>query len=219
MIKNIIFDFDGVIADSEILVARAFSKFLKSQNIQFSEKEFSIYAGKKTIQIIDELSEKFKIKDQKVFFDEIMNISNNIYSSDLQPVIGVNNFLENNSRNIFIGSNSLKKRIIIGLKNIKLDHFFTDDKIFSFDLVKNPKPHPDIYLKIIKTHNLNKNETIIIEDSSVGVQSGVAAGIKVVGLTAGGHWHEGRCKQELIDSGASYLINNYEKLMEKINSL
>ena len=37
MIKNIIFDFDGVIADSEILVAKAFSKYLESQNIDFSE--------------------------------------------------------------------------------------------------------------------------------------------------------------------------------------
>ena len=219
MIKNIIFDFDGVIADSEILVAKAFSKFLESKNIEFSEKEFSKYAGKKTIQVIDELSVKFNIEDQKLFFDDIMNIANNIYSTDLLPVKGVRNFLENNSKKFFIGSNSLKKRIIIGLKNIKLDHFFKEDKIFSFDLVENPKPFPDIYLKVIKTHNLNKNETIIIEDSSVGVQSGVAAGIKVVGLTAGGHWHEGRTKQELIDSGTSYIINTYDELKEIINRL
>ena len=49
MIKNIIFDFDGVIADSEILVAKAFSKYLESIHIFFSEKEFSKYAGKKTV--------------------------------------------------------------------------------------------------------------------------------------------------------------------------
>ena len=50
MIKNIIFDFDGVIADSEILVAKAFSKYLEIYKILiYSEKEFSKYAGKKTI--------------------------------------------------------------------------------------------------------------------------------------------------------------------------
>ena len=71
MIKNIIFDFDGVVVDSEILVARAFSKYLESFNITFSEKEFSLYAGKKTIQIIDEISKRFKILDKKKFFDDI----------------------------------------------------------------------------------------------------------------------------------------------------
>ena len=219
MIKNIIFDFDGVIVDSEILVARAFSKYLQSFNIIFSEKEFSIYAGKKTVQVIDELSEKFKIQDQKNFFDDIMNIANNIYSTDLRPVKGVKNFLENNTRKIFIGSNSIKKRILVGLKKTQLDHFFLDDKIFSFDLVKNPKPYPDIYLEAVNTHNLNKSETIIVEDSPVGVQSGVAAGIKVIGLTAGEHWHEGRSTEELIDAKAFCVVDNYDDLMEGISNL
>jgi len=219
MIKNIIFDFDGVIVDSEILVARAFSKYLQSFNIIFSEKEFSIYAGKKTVQVIDELSEKFKIQDPKKFFDDIMNIANNIYSTDLRPVKGVKNFLENNTRKIFIGSNSIKKRILVGLKKTQLDHFFLDDKIFSFDSVKSPKPHPDIYLEAVNTHNLNKSETIIVEDSPVGVQSGVAAGIKVIGLTAGEHWHEGRSTEELIDAKAFCVVDGYEDLMEGINNL
>ena len=214
MIKNIIFDFDGVIVDSEILVARAFSKYLQSFNIIFSEKEFSIYAGKKTVQVIDELSEKFKIQDQKIFFDDIMNIANNIYSTDLRPVKGVKNFLENNTRKIFIGSNSIKKRILVGLKKTQLD-----DKIFSFDLVKNPKPYPDIYLEAVNTHNLNKSETIIVEDSPVGVQSGVAAGIKVIGLTAGEHWHEGRSTEELIDAKAFCVVDSYDDLMEGISNL
>ena len=219
MIKNIIFDFDGVIVDSEILVARAFSKYLESLDIIFSEKDFSIYAGKKTVQIIYELSEKFKIQDQKKFFDDIMNIANNIYSTELKPVKGVKNFLEANTKKIFIGSNSVKKRILLGLKKTQLDYFFPEDKVFSFDLVKNPKPYPDIYLKVINSHNLNKNETVIIEDSAVGVRSGVAAGIKVFGLTAGEHWHQGRSTQELIDAKVFSLIDSYDNLMKKIDNL
>ena len=219
MIKNIIFDFDGVIVDSEILVAKAFSKYLESFNIAFSEEDFSLYAGKKTAQVIEELSERYKIQDQKKFFNEIMNIANNIYSKDLMPVKGARNFLENNSKKIFIGSNSIKERILLGLKKTQLDNFFSEDKVFSFDLVKNPKPYPDIYLKVINTQGLNKNETIIIEDSAVGVQSGVAAGIKVIGFTAGEHWHQGRSKQDLIDSKAFCLIDSYDDLTKKIEDL
>ena len=57
--------------------------------------------------------------------------------------------------------------------------------IISFDLVEKPKPEPDIYQKIIDIANLEKDETIIIEDSATGIQAGVAAGYK-------GYWFNSR---------------------------
>ena len=43
------------------------------------------------------------------------------------------------------------------------------------------------------------DETIIIEDSVVGVKAGNNANIKVIGLTAGGHWHENRDEKDLLE--------------------
>ena len=94
MMKNIIFDFDGVIGDSEVLVAKAFSKYLLKFGIIFEEKEFVSYAGKKTIEIIDVISNKFNIENQQKFFDDIMDISNDIYSKELTCVIGIESFLQ-----------------------------------------------------------------------------------------------------------------------------
>ena len=59
MIKNIIFDFDGVLVDSEILVARAFAKYMQNLGIKVDEKEFANLAGKKTVEVINILSEKY----------------------------------------------------------------------------------------------------------------------------------------------------------------
>ena len=219
MIKNIIFDFDGVLVDSEILVAKAFSKYFANKNISFSVREFVEYAGKKTVQIIEDLSTKFNIKDQKIFFDDIMNIANEIYRNDLEAVSGAEEFLQNKDFNFLIGSNSFKKRIIVGLKKINFEKFFPQDKIFSFDIVQRPKPEPDIYLAAIESHKLNKEETIIIEDSVVGVNAGVSAGIKVIGLTAGKHWFPERSSEELIKAGAFILIDNYDNLLKEINKL
>ena len=47
MIKNIIFDFDGVIVDSEVLASRAFSKYLRKFDKSIKEVQFYKYAGKK----------------------------------------------------------------------------------------------------------------------------------------------------------------------------
>ena len=218
MIKNIIFDFDGVLVDSEILVAKAFSKYMQELGIKTNEKEFANLAGKKTVEVIDILSEKYSLKDKKTFFDDIMNIASNIYKKELKTVVGVEEFLKKSKHNLYIGSNSMKNRILDGLKRVGLEKYFNPNHIYSFDLVDNPKPHPDIYLKAVNDNDLIIDETIIIEDSVVGVNAAKNAKIKVIGLTAGGHWHTDRDEKELINAGAIATANNYNKIEEIIES-
>ena len=212
MIRSIIFDFDGFLVDSEILVARAFSRYLIESGYDFNQKEFSKFAGRKTIEVISDLSEKFSIKNEEKFYNDIMNIASNIYSKELTTVKGAFEYVKNSKRKLFIGSNSFKSRILDGLEKVQLKKFFDEDQVFSFDMVQKPKPYPDIYLKVLHQNNLKKEETVIIEDSSVGVKAGVAAGIKVIGLIAGGHWHENRSEEELIDSGAFTVIKEFKYL-------
>ena len=218
MIKNIIFDFDGVLVDSEILVAKAFAKYMQNFGIDTDEKEFASFAGKKTVQVIDILSKKYSIKDQEKFFTDIMEIASNIYKKELTTVKGAYDFVSNLKLNMFIGSNSMKERIIDGLQRVKLDKYFKPEQVYSFDLVDNPKPDPDVYLKALEDNNLIKTETIIIEDSTVGVMAGVAANVKVIGLTAGGHWHEKRDEKELLEAGAFAVTNDYKKVFKLIES-
>ena len=212
MIKNIIFDFDGVLVDSEILAAKAFSRYMIRFGVDISEKEFANFAGNKTVNVVEILSKKYSINDKKKFYNDIMNIASNIYKNELTIINGAYNFINNKKLNIFIGSNSTKNRIIDGLQKVKLDKFFKPEQVYSFDLVKNPKPYPDIYLKVIKDNNLNKDETIIIEDSVIGIKAAVNAGVKVIGFTAGGHWHENRDEKELLAAGAIFVTNDYNKI-------
>jgi HAD superfamily hydrolase (TIGR01509 family) len=218
MIKNIIFDFDGVLVDSEILVAKAFAKYMQNFGIDIDEKEFASFAGKKTVQVIEILSKKYSIKDQEKFFRDIMEIASNIYKKELTTVKGAYDFVSNLKFNMFIGSNSMKERIIDGLQRVKLNKYFKPEQVYSFDLVDNPKPDPDVYLKALEDNNLIKTETIIIEDSAVGVMAGVAANVKVIGLTAGGHWHEKRDEKELLEAGAFAVTNDYKKVFKLIES-
>jgi len=219
MIKNIIFDFDGVLVDSETIVLKAFSKYMQECRIKTNEKEFANLVGKPTVEVIDILSEKYSLKDKKKFSDDIMNIASNIYKKELKKVVGVEEFLEKSKHNLYIGSNSLKDRILDGLKRVGLEKYFNSNQIYSLDLVDNPKPHPDIYLKAVNDNDLIIDETIIIEDSVVGVQAGQDANVKVIGLTAGEHWNKNRDEKELINAGAFVTANDYNKIQEIIESL
>ena len=187
--------------------------------IKTNEKELANLVGKPTIVVIDILSEKYFPENKKEFSDDIMNIASNIYKKELKKIVGVEEFLEKSKHNLYIGSNSMKNRIVDGLKRVGLEKYFNSNQIYSLDLVDNPKPHPDIYLKAVNDNDLIIDETIIIEDSVVGVQAGQDANVKVIGLTAGGHWNKNRDEKELINAGAFVTANDYNKIQEIIESL
>ena len=219
MIKNIIFDFDGVIVDSEVLASKAFSKYFSKFDQSIKKEQFYKYAGKKTVEVIDLLSSKYKIENKEKFTNEIFDIVSEVYSKDLKLVDGAKDYISKSDRNHFIGSNSNKDRILDGLKLVGLDKFFLSNQVYSFDMVKRPKPDPDIYLKVLNDNSLDREETVIIEDSGVGVKAATAAKIRVFGLTAGKHWHSNREKNELFDNGALNVFSDYESLGKAIEEL
>ena len=219
MIKNIIFDFDGVIVDSEVLASKAFAKYFSKFDRSIKEEQFYKYAGKKTVEVIDLLSAKYKIENKETFTNEIFDIVSEVYSRDLKLVDGAKDYISKSNRDHFIGSNSNKDRIMDGLKLVDLDKIFLSDHVYSFDMVERPKPDPDIYLKVLNDNSLNIQETIIIEDSGVGVKAASSAGVRVFGLTAGKHWHSNRDKNELFDNGALNVFSDYISLGNAIEEL
>ena len=147
-----------------------------------------------------------------------MTLAHTIYTNDLTAVSGVKKFLDIINQKKLICSNSGKQRIIDGLKKVNLNKYFDKKNIFSFDMVQNPKPKPDIYLAAIKNTGIKSDDTIILEDSITGVRAGVEANIKVIGITSGKHWL-GRSAQSLQDSGAYAVANSFEEVLEMIEEL
>ena len=75
MIKNIIFDFDGVVVDSEVLASKAFSKYFSKFDKSIKEEQFYKYAGKKTVEVIDLLSSKYKIENNESLSEEQLSFA------------------------------------------------------------------------------------------------------------------------------------------------
>ncbi len=74
-------------------------------------------------------------------------------------------------------SNSMKETLHIMLKSAHLFDFF--DLILGNDQVKNPKPHPEIYLTACKALRVKPQECIVVEDSVHGIASAKASGAVV----------------------------------------
>ena len=74
--------------------------------------------------------------------------------------------------------------------------------------VTRGKPYPDIFLHAARAMDVDPSRALVIEDTPTGILVGLAAGMTVVGLCAGGHIREGHA-QRLRDAGAHHVVDNY----------
>jgi HAD superfamily hydrolase (TIGR01509 family) len=97
------------------------------------------------------------------------------------------------------------------LRNIGLEGAF-GDKIFSGrEHVARGKPAPDLYLHAAAALRVPIGRIAIIEDSPVGVQGALASGATVIGLAAGSHCRPDH-EQRLRELGVEQIAPNFEDL-------
>jgi len=170
MIKAFIFDFDGVIIDTNNYHFLSWEKSLDDFGIDFSYEDYKKIKGLSRSYSIDYLSLfNKKIEHNKV---ELLKRKNDIYlqliedlnSDDL--MLGVKDFLINNKKfKLGVASSSRNARYI--LKKIKCDHFF--DIIIDANDVCESKPNPKVFLKCADALGLQPCECIVFEDSENGL--------------------------------------------------
>ena len=179
MIKAIIFDFDGVLVDSEKHWTKLKLKTLKILNINKKHPKvmFKKFIGtqsevffKKILGI--ELYKKHKNKITAEYKKLKLNYK---FFTTLNPHI--KKILSHIKIKIAIVSNNDKAIIIKNLKYHRINKFFINKNIISYKDLGASKPSPLGYRLILRILKCNKNEVLVIEDSLSGIKAAKAAGI------------------------------------------
>lgn len=176
MIKLIIFDLDGVLVDAKQIHFETLNQALSevSNGYVISETEHhSIYDGLKTNQKLDMLSKKKSLpvsehekiwkKKQELTIQAISKLQRNERLIELMKILRSKGF------QLACCSNSIRRSVLVMLSKIGLIEYM--DLILSNEDVKNSKPHPEIYWKAMSSIGVLPDETLIIEDSPVGLQA------------------------------------------------
>lgn len=191
MFKAIIFDFDGVILDSEPLHFQACREAFEALNIPFTYEEFS----KKYIGLADkDLFPQFLNNNGYVFSPEklahLLDIKNEAYEKiirncpDLPVIPGLELFLQQlrqEKKLLAICSGSTRKDITILLERLNLASYFMS--IVSTEDVRKGKPSPDGFLLAAERLRVSPADCLAIEDSSHGIEAAKNAGMKVIALS------------------------------------
>lgn len=185
MLKAVIFDMDGVIINSEPMHRKAYHDMFDEVGITISTEMYESFTGQSTLNICKRLCDHFdlnetpetlvslKRKHYKQFFDT---------DSDLGLIEGVLDLIKNyyeNGLTLVLGSSASMDGINLIFERFDLNQYFKA-KLSGADL-KQSKPHPEIFEKAAEASGFKKEECLVIEDSTNGIQAAKSAGIYCVG--------------------------------------
>ena len=173
MIDTIIFDLDGVLIDSKDVHFNALNKAIKKCDINYQityKDHLNEFDGLPTITKLKILNERGcinpklnkKIQLYKDKFTTLELIKKIRYSKEIYEMFKK----LSKSYKLGVATNAVQKTLNLALKKLKIGKFLTSS--ISTKTLKNPKPHPEIYIRSFLNLNSNPKNTLIIEDSHFG---------------------------------------------------
>lgn len=224
MLWAVIFDFDGVITDSEILHLRAFNQSLIPYDIEITTKDYyTNYLGFSDFDCYKALIDNGLLKIDEKQIDGIIKKKSKIFEeltkTEGRTIEGVHEFLqmlEDNNVPMAICSGSLLVEIEIMLEESGLRHYFAE--IVSAEQVKKGKPHPEGFLLSLQRLNrtchppIAANECIVIEDSHWGLQAGKDAGMHTIAVTNSYDAEQLSLAEKIVSHLSELTINDLKQL-------
>jgi HAD superfamily hydrolase (TIGR01509 family) len=176
---------DGVIVDSNPLHRAVWEEYNRRHGLETTEAMQQRMYGKRNDDIVRDFYGSH-LSDQEVFAHGAAKEA--LYRDMLKPRIervlvpGIREFLERRA--------TLPKAVATNAEPANLN-FVLDETglrpLFSAAIdghqVRNPKPHPEVFLRAAAALGVAPELCVVFEDSHTGVQAGLAAGMRVVGLT------------------------------------
>ena len=218
MLKAIIFDCDGVIAENEI------SRFIHLKNLAedrgykgVEEKHLRLLIGKRSTDFLQnvfgkKISKKEREKIRKRRYREFQNFPEKF----VKEAKGIKALCNKLSRKytLAVASTNHKEVVKTTLNYLGLKKHFKF--VATKNDVKKAKLHPEIYLKVLKKLKLKADECLAIEDSATGIESAKKAGISVVAKRNKLYEKYGH-KEDL--SKADFVIDELKDVLKILNKL
>jgi len=184
--KAIIFDFDGLILDTESAELVIWTKLYAEKGLVFDEQSYNLVIGSDGITGFDPAKALAERPGENRDPDEIRSHMRAIsydYAQTLQPLPGVLELIDRAREEGFliaIGSSSVDKWINTHLSRLGLLGKF--DVTVTSDQVKSAKPSPDIFLKVLEKLDVSSEDAIVLEDSYNGILAAHRAGIRAIAI-------------------------------------
>lgn len=179
MIKLLISDFDGTLADTFQPNYEAYREALAAEGIHLGMEDYRGYFGFRFDRFMDALGVhgpevRQRIRDAK-------SEAYTRYFDTLRPNTTLLEFIRQfhaSGGKTAIASTARERNLLAALEHIGGTADF--DLVMAGESVQQGKPHPEIYLKVLEKMGVKAHEALVFEDSEVGFAAARAAGIACI---------------------------------------
>ncbi len=183
-IKAVVFDFDGLMFNTEDIFEAAGRILLERRNREMTPELLSVMMGRRPHEAFQFLVDMHEIEEPiPDLLDESREIFFELVPEMLQPMPGLHDLLEH------IETLNLRKGVATSSSRRYLEDLLSRHDLlhrFSMTLtaedVTHGKPHPEIYLAAAEQLGIAPREMLVLEDSEAGTNSAAEADAVIVSI-------------------------------------
>ncbi|RJQ45021.1 MAG: HAD family hydrolase [Nitrospiraceae bacterium] len=209
MIKLLIFDLDGTLADTARDIADAINYALKPfVQRTYSVEETKAMVGSGISKLLASLLPEKSTQNREVVLNRFLEYYSDhvIDNTTLYPHVKETlSRLDNYKKAVVSNKREALSKWVIG--GLGILNFF--DVVFGSDSVPEIKPSPVPIMKLLEKFGASKDEAVMIGDSNYDVEAGRAAGVTTVAVTYGFR------RRELLKD-ADFIIDSFDELLKII---
>ena len=209
----IIWDFDGVIADTEKL-------WLQNRMKLINEKFGKSWDMNTTISFLAGMSDETKkevLKRLDINTDE--NFWNTALDLDLQKAVkgitltpGIEDIFKLDLFEQCIATGGTTSKTKNKIKMVNIEKYFPPEKVFTADMVSYGKPKPDLFLLAASVMGFNNQNCFVVEDSIAGMKAGICANMNVIAFLGSGLYNDIYTEKDIKDIGVHEIFYNMKDI-------
>lgn len=184
-IYAVIFDMDGVLANSEPLINEAAIAMFKEKGLTVQPDDFLPFVGAGEERYVGGVAEKYNFPlDAALGKKRTYEIYLQLVPSKLEAFPGVHELVtacRKAGLRVAVASSADRIKVVANLQKIGLP-IESWDAVRTGEQVKHNKPAPDIFLLAAQTLNVPPVECVVVEDAVNGVRAAKAAGMRCVAV-------------------------------------
>ena len=185
---GVLFDVDGVLIDSYAAHLKTWQICCRRIGRECTEQQFAAGFGRTSREVIrDTWTDPPGDEEIRRFDEEKEQLYRDLIADDFPWMPGAAELitaLHAARIPMAIGSSAPPKNVDVVLDKMNLRNIITT--VITGADVERGKPHPDVFLKGAVGIGLPPNRCIVLEDAPPGIEAGLAAGCKVLGIVSRG---------------------------------
>ncbi|MET7950008.1 HAD-IA family hydrolase [Micromonospora sp. NPDC005324] len=180
----VIFDCDGVLVDSESIVAGVLAGQLRQLDVEMTDEECEReFAGLSQDKATERVLTLLGRSAPAGWFDSLTRSVDAALRARVRPMPGVLDVIRLLDVPFCVASNGRPEKVALTLRASGLARYF-EHRIFTAADVAHGKPAPDLFLLAAKRFGVDPQRCVVVEDSASGIAAARAAGMRVLGFVS-----------------------------------